>query len=340
VDEERNYSTEQFLKERWHRIQPRLAFRARTPEEWAEWRAALAAKTWELLRVPNEDKVPLNALTIEGPVQDDSFSREKVVYDTMLGFSVPAWLLIPDGATHQRNPAILALHGHGYGKLDVVGLPETQQQRMWERALNYDYARQFARRGYVVLAPDARGFGELNRGGKNTCLWLARNAFLLGYTLKGLRVYDALRALDYLQSRPEVDPERIGCVGLSWGGAHTAYTAALDQRIKVAVVSGIFSTYGDIFLERDDCICHYVPDMLRWSEFPDVVGLIAPRPMVLEVGDRDPLLTPEVVDAEFAKLREIYRIAGAPENVTLDRFPGHHEWHGTVANEWVDRYLQ
>jgi dienelactone hydrolase len=338
VETEGDFSTERFLKERARRIEPKLAFRARSREEWQAWRAALTAKTWELLRVAPEERVRLDPRVGEA-VPDEGFRRERVVYDTAPGFSVPAWILIPDGADGRRNPAVLALHGHGGGKLDVVGLPETLQQRMRIRALNYDYGRQLARRGYVVLVPDARGFGELG-GGKNSCQWLARNAFMLGYTLKGLRVLDAIRALDYLESRPEVDAARIGCVGLSWGGAHSAYTAALDERVKVACVSGIFSTYADIFLERDDCICHYVPDMLRWSEFGDVVGLIAPRPLVLEVGDRDPLLTPDVVDAEFAKLREIYRVAGAPSNVTLDRFPGHHEWHGPVAFEWIDRVLK
>jgi pimeloyl-ACP methyl ester carboxylesterase len=331
------FSTEQFLKARWHAIAPKLAFRARSREEWLAWQAALRAKTRELLRLPDEAPAPLNPRTLE-TVQDDGFRREKVVFDTMADFSVPAWLLIPDDAGNEQRPAILALHGHPFGKSAVVGLPETEDQRTRGRAYNDDYARQFARRGYVVLAPDARGFGELG-GGRNTCQWLARNAFLLGYTLKGLRVHDAFRALDYLQSRPEVDPERVGCVGLSWGGAHTAYTTALDPRIKAAVVSGLFSTYGDIFLERDNCICHYVPDMLQWSEYTDVVGLIAPRPLLLEVGDQDPLLTPAVVDAEYARLQEVYRQAGMPDNVAIDRFDGRHQWHGTVAYAWMDRVL-
>lgn len=332
------FSTERFLKERAGRIRPRLAFRAATPAEWRAWRAELAAKTWELLRVPQEPQVALNPRVVE-VVQDDGFRREKVVYDTMAGVSVPAWLLVPDGALPGRNPAVLALHGHPFGKSAVVGLPENHLQRMRGRAFNDDYARVLARRGYVVLAPDARGFGELS-GGMDNCTWLSKNAMYLGFTLKGLRVHDAVRALDYLAARPEVDPDRIGCVGLSWGGAHTAYATALDDRIKVAVVSGMFATYADMFLERDTCLCHYVPDMLQWCEYPDVVALIAPRPLVVEVGDRDPLLTPEVVDAEFAKLRRVYEVAGAPENLVLDRFPGQHEWHGTVAYGWLDRHLQ
>jgi pimeloyl-ACP methyl ester carboxylesterase len=331
------FSTEKFLKARWREIVPKLAFRAQSREEWLAWQAALSAKTRELLRLPDEAPVPLNPRTVE-VVQDDGFRREKVMFDTMADFSVPAWLLIPDDLGSERRAAILALHGHPFGKSAVVGLPETEDQRTRGRAYNDDYARKFAQRGYVVLAPDARGFGELG-GGRNTCQWLARNAFLLGYTLKGLRVHDAFRALDYLQSRPEVAPERIGCVGLSWGGAHTAYTAALDPRIKAAVVSGMFSTYGDMFLERDNCICHYVPDMLRWSEYTEVVGLIAPRPLLLEVGDSDPLLTPAVVSAEYDRLQAVYRLAGVSNNVAIDRFDGCHQWHGTEAYAWMDRVL-
>ena len=334
-----NFSTERFLKQRLRQNPPRLAFQARTQGEWQEWHSRLLAKTWELLRIPDEPRVPLNPRVVES-VQDDGFRRDKVVYDTMDGFSVPAWLLIPDVLRAQPCPAILALHGHPHGKLDVVGLPETIEQRQRGRGYNYDYGRQFARRGYVVLAPDARAFGELS-GGKDNCQWLARNAMLLGYTLKGLRVYDALRALDYLVSRPEVDAERIGCVGLSWGGCHTAYLTAFDPRIKAAVVSGIFNTYTDMSLDRDNfCLCHYVPDMLQWSDFTDVVGLIAPRPLLLEAGDHDPLLNLDVLQAEYRKLQEIYRLAEAPQNVELDVFHGQHEWHGVVAYEWMDRILE
>jgi dienelactone hydrolase len=334
-----SYSTARFLRERWRREPPRLAFKADTRDEWLAWRAALLAKTWELLRVPDEPPSPLNARTLE-VVQDDGFRREKVVYDTAVDFSSPAWLLVPDGAERQRRPAVLALHGHPHGKLDVVGLPENAEHRARGLAFNYDYARQLARRGYVVLAPDARGFGELS-GGRDNCHWLARNAMLLGYTLKGLRVHDALRALDYLIGRPEVDPDRVGCVGLSWGGAHTAYATAFDERVKVAVVSGMFTTYAEVALERENfCLCHYVPDMLRWSEFTDVVGLIAPRPLLLEVGDHDPLLTPEVVRAEYARVESIYRVADAPEMLSLDLFHGQHEWHGPAAYAWLDRHLR
>ena len=95
----------------------------------------------------------------------------------------------------------------------------------------------------------------------------------------GMLVWDAIRSIDYLQTRPEVDKERIGCVGLSWGGTHTAYTAALDERIKSAVISGYFSSFKDMLIDRGCCPCQYIPNILKYADFPDTVSLIAPRPL-------------------------------------------------------------
>jgi len=333
----RNYSTLSYLlKERAH-VGPAFAFRAGDEEEWREWKEALRARLISLLGGFPEERAPLDAEVLE-TVEEDSYVREKVVYQSESEVSVPAYLLIPR-ERRGRSRALLCLHGHGRGKDDVVGLAANLVQRQQAiRPLNYDYGAQFARRGYVVLAPDARAFGERVKDGMN-CTWAFTSALLLGKVMVGLRVWDAIRSIDYLQSRPEVDGERIGCVGLSWGGTHTAYTSAVDERVKAAVISGYFSSFQDMLIERGCCPCQYIPGILRYADFPDIVALIAPRPLLIENGARDPLYTVEVVKQEYRRLESVYGLLGVPERLDLDLFDGGHMFSGRKAFAWFDRWL-
>ena len=177
-------------------------------------------------------------------VDEGQYRREKVIFDSETDMSVVAYVLVPnDMAPGERRPAILAAHGHGGGKDDVCGIGHGEAERVDRiAALNYDYARQFALRGYVVIAPDWRAFGERRAGGsapnRDVCDLLQDKALLFGDNLLTLNVWDARCAVSYLQSRPEVDPDRIGCAGLSYGGTMTLFTTVLDERIKCAVISG------------------------------------------------------------------------------------------------------
>ena len=204
--------------------QPRLKCTATTREEWSAWRTAFdSALRHNLGKLPGP--VQLEPEVTERVDCGDHW-RERVVFDTTAWDSVPAYVLIPkDIAEGEQRPAVLAAHGHGRGKSDIVGsVPEDEES---VRALNYDYARGMAQRGYVVIAPDWRGFGERSspaewvRSGRDGCNvnYMAYGYF--GYHLLTLQIWDGMRALDYLASRPEVDEERMGCLGLSFGGTMT-----------------------------------------------------------------------------------------------------------------------
>jgi dienelactone hydrolase len=328
-----------YLRGLSNQVQPELAFAASDRSGWLAWRETLAHRLSQLLGSFPTNRADLRSETIRSE-QCTGYTREKIVFETEPGVTVPAYLLIPDSVSPVRSTrAVLCLHGHGRGKVDVVGIAADAVERQVKiRSHNYDYAHEFARRGFVVLAPDARGFGERAPNGE-TCTGLTMAALLLGKTLVGMRVWDAMRAIDYLRSRPEVDPDRIACVGLSWGGTHTIYTTALDPRIRVAVVSGYFSSFRDMLIDRSCCPCQYVPNILTVADLADVVGLIAPRPLLIENGVEDPLYTTSVVEAEYAKLQRLYSVAGAADRVTLDLFPGAHRWNGARAYDWVDRWL-
>ena len=193
-----------------------------------------------------------------------------------------------------RRPAVLCLHGHGRGVDDIVGIREDGTMRSRRGGYQKDFALQCVRRGYVVLAIEQIGFGHRRdaaaraaRAGSSSCQPAAGAALLLGQTMIGWRVWDAIRSIDYLATRPEVEADRLAVMGISGGGATSFFTAALDHRMKAAVVSGYFCTFRDSIFSIQHCIDNYIPGILRYAEMYDVAGLIAPRSLFVETGTDD-----------------------------------------------------
>lgn len=333
------YSVSAYFEAVAAELRPELACRAETVDEWRGWRAALDERLRDLLGMAAQRRCDLGPVVLD-EVETETYRRQKIAFCSELGVTIPAYLLTPnDLEPGERRPAVLCLHGHGRGKDDVAGIAATPKERQQGiRALNYDYGHRLAEAGYVVLAPDARGFGELAAGGM-TCQWAMTAGLLLGKVLVGLRVWDAMRAIDYLQTLPGVDPARIGCVGLSWGGTHTMYTAALDERVRVAVISGAFGSFKDSLIDGPECPCQYVPNLLRHADLADIVSLIAPRPLLIENGADDPHYTLAIVRTEYAKVERLYGVLAAGDRVGLDVFPGNHRFGGGQVQSWLERWL-
>ena len=325
---------------------PALSFSGRTAEDWRAWRRQFRARLVKLLG-PMPEKVPLRAEVLKREDLGDHI-REKVVYDSERYASVPAWVLTPKGLKKgERRPGILAAHGHGMGKNPLVGLnAEEQPHEDYQHRLGV----QLVRRGYVVIAPDWRGFGERKspadwvRNGRDPCNVNYMAEGYRGYHLLALQVWDAMRTLDYLQSRPEVDWSRIGCVGVSFGGTMTTFLSALDRRIGCACISGYISTVrGDALGMRgraNTCGAQYMPGLLTIGDIPDVAGLIAPRPVCVEMGEKDTCFIIEDAQRACDHLGRIYRAAGAKDRLIADRFPHDHQFSGRKSLDWFDRWLK
>ncbi|MFQ6032989.1 MAG: alpha/beta hydrolase, partial [Candidatus Zixiibacteriota bacterium] len=234
----RNYSMIDYFIQREKEITPVLHFKGKTKVEFEEWKSSFRSKLLELLGEFPE-QVPLNAETI-ATVEKENYIIEKVVFDTEKYASVPAYLLIPkDLKKGKKWPAILCPHGHGpYGKEPVAGITLDDEDRVKNMRLhNYNYAQQMAEHGFVTLAPDERTFGERSDGGnpypgRDKCNVHFIRGLILGINLIALNIWDMMKCIDYLQTREEVDKDRIGCMGLSFGGTMTTYTAALNERVK------------------------------------------------------------------------------------------------------------
>lgn len=345
------YTSAGSLMERFDAVPRRLGFRATRVEEWRFWRQALQATVRRLTGYERFMPAPLEPRVTE-EVQRDGYSRQRVEICTEPGVRMPLYVLIPDGLDH-RAPALIAAHGHGSGgKYSPAGCVEVPGIAEQVREYNYDYGMQAARRGYVVFCPDARGFGErresLYQGCEqllsSSCSQLAHMGLPLGLTVAGMWAWDLSRLLDYILTRPEVDVPNVGCIGLSGGGLQTLYLAALDERVRCAVVSGYFYGVKESLLEMaGNCDCNYVPGLWENADMGDLAALIAPRPLLIETGTQDPLNGASGVAnvlSQFRVTSSAYELLGAGERIAIDLFEGGHRWHGTVAFEWLDRWLK
>ncbi len=266
--------------------------RPATAEQWDKRKAELRKTLRRLLG----DMPPLFTpeVTIHKREARDGYTLERFTFDNDVGDTVYGYMLVPAG--HKgRSPAILYNHYHGgkykQGKEEVLIKAFSK--------LDFATGEELARKGYVVQAIDAYAFGERRfqgpagqeEEGKKTEWSLFKTFLWEGRTLWGMMVRDDLLALNYLVSRPEVDPERIAAMGMSMGSTRTWWAAALDERIKVAVSVACLTRYQNLIAHgsvREHGIYYYVPNMLTERiDTESVIGLIAPRPHLTLTGDQD-----------------------------------------------------
>jgi pimeloyl-ACP methyl ester carboxylesterase len=352
TDPNREYRTLPGLWRAYEEVPRRLRFNARTPTEWHAWHEALVQIVWDLLGHGPRDAYPLEPKVIETS-DEGSFRLEKISLRCDADVFMPCYVLIPKLGYPPYRP-VLALHGHGIGgAAHLVGRHVTDEQRReedWISSKNYDYARQLAERGYLVIAPEQRGFGErMERGVSmvdyadghpfwaSTCRALQHNALLLGKTAIGLRVWDAMRAIDYLRTRPEPQTERLACVGLSGGASTAMFLAALDQRVWATVLSGYFSSFRAYLMPYIACECNYIPRILEFAEMADLAALIAPRPLLIQAGRYDETIPIKATETAFEDLRPAYSLLDADHRLVSDFFDGGHAFND-AAFAFLERW--
>lgn len=341
----RNFSMQAYWDQKAEEWTPLLAFRGRTAEDYAAWKAAALPKLLELL---GNFPAPVDPhAETEYTVEEDGLIRERVVFDVEEGMSVPCILLRPqDLPPDGKGAAILCSHGHGaFGKDPIAGVRSTPAHTAFIEEHNHNYAYQVAKAGFVTLTPDLRGFGERKDGidpfpGRDRCnVNFIKGALLGVYTLT-LNIWDMKCCVDYLQSRPEVDPARIGMMGLSQGGTMTAFTAAVEPRIQAANICGYGGSWAAFAINRANfCGAQMVPGIFRYFDLPDLFGLIAPRPLLLDMGIYDDNFTIGEMLKGAERVEAIYAAAGAAGLVERDVHPHGHAFGGNKAAAFFRNYL-
>ena len=317
---------------------------ASDPAVWNAWREAFIAQLRERIGGLPTTRAPLNARS-EAVTQHDGYRREYLVFESTPGVLVPTWLLIPDGAPGPL-PAVVAVHGHGYGVDDIVGIRVDGTDRDAPDNYHEDFAVALCRRGFMVIAPEVLSFGrrrdpreQAMAPGRSSCHAPAWWGIMLGKPLIGLRVWDIMRAIDLLETRPEVDPERIGIMGISGGGMAALFTSVLEERLRAIVISGYLCTFRDSILAIDHCHCNYVPGILQDGEMYDIAALLAPRPFLIEAGTRDHIFPLPAVQRAYAAVRAVYAALDAGDNIDQDIFEGGHQISGAKAYDFLAHRL-
>lgn len=288
------------------------------------------------------ERVPLEVEVLE---RDDAgpYLRQRIVFDSDATMSVPAYLLVPHERT-EPGAAVLAIHGHGAGKSMVCGL-DGGRAELRDEIVGYhgDYAHQLACRGFVVLAPDLRGFGERadwNPPDRYQCDWNVVSATMAGVMPLTQNLWDLRSSLDVLAQHPLVDPQRIGAAGLSYGGTGTLFLAAIDERVKAAVVSGYFSSWAAAHrVPWNMCGSQILPGILGRLEHVDLGALVAPRALLVETGTEDEIFPVAAARDAFATLTLVYDALGARDRLVHDVFEAGHRWHGEQAYPFLEREL-
>jgi dienelactone hydrolase len=341
----RHLDSKEFCLSEYDALHPALSFSATDAASARRWQQRARKRLIERLGGFPATRAPLNAEVLE--TRDfGSYTREKLVFDTRKNLSTIGYLLLPKGGARPL-PAVVCVSGHGRGLPDILGLDDEGNPRT-ERNVGYakGYALQCVEHGYATLAIEQLAFGTrrddaARKAGPQveSCRPAACAAVLLGQTMGGWRVWDAMRAIDYLATRPEIDSSRVATLGASGGGTTSLFTAAVDERVKVAVVSAYFNTFRDSIMSISHCPDNYVPGLLQDMEMYDLSGLVAPRALFVESGRNDRIFPIAGSQTAAGKAREIYSAFGAPDRFGYEIHEGGHEVHLVGAFDFLSRRL-
>ena len=311
---------------------------------WKEWKQK-ARKIFKKDLGSFPEPAPLQP-QIKKEKEFEEYTRQKVIYTGTADLDINAYVLIPHH-NQQQYPAVVALHGHGYGNKAVVGLNPDGTENKGDPDYQKNFALELAKKGFLVIAPELLAFGERrleedreDEPGKSSCHKLSIYLLMMGQTMSGLRVFDTVRTLDYLETRKEVDSSRLGCMGISGGGLVCAFTSALEDRVKAAVISGYTNTFKKSVLAINHCVDNFVPDLVSHLEMPEIISLIAPRPLLVEGGTEDPIFPIEGTKTAYSRLNEIYQYLGTKNRLEKDFFEGEHQISGRKAYDWLEKWLK
>ncbi|MBW7996523.1 MAG: prolyl oligopeptidase family serine peptidase [Candidatus Glassbacteria bacterium] len=302
----------------------------------------------ELCRVLNVHPDPPGVQAVEGEVERfEGYTRQEVRWPTIFGEWVPAYLCRPVNAKGKRLPAVICLSGTGgdrivltrpdFGIGEYVSIGRTAKHNRM-----IGWAAELARRGYVTLAMTQRGLGDRGRTGDKQ----SKAALIRGFTSQGIHTYEIRQALTYLAGLEDVDPQRIGCTGMSFGGITTFYTTAVDRRFAVAapLCGGIGTLRHMLEIGTPGYHGHYwwLPRILQHFDMPELVASQSPRPYFIAAPLDDIGMPKEGVSELLEKVRPVYKQAGVPDALVAFRPPGKHSFTRPMFEELVkffDKWL-
>jgi dienelactone hydrolase len=359
---------------------PRLSLRTGQWQDIDEWRRTARKRAWECIAPVDLGSAPV--VTVTGRTTYDGLDIEFLTWQLPMGPKTEAVFMKPSG-TRGPLPGILALHDHGANKyMGYRKITRTdahpwsiQEKHQAEYYGGVGWANEIAKRGYAVLVHDTFPFASrrvlvkdvperLHEGGVDPASpedvegvnkynhfaalhehLMEKSLISAGTTWPGVYLVEDRKALDVLASRPEVDPQRLGCAGLSGGGMRTVYLGGLDDRIKVAIAVGFMTTWRDMILDK--AFTHtwmtFVPLLPKDLDFPEILGLRAPAPTLVLSCRQDGLYTLSEMERADAILTDVFKRAGGADRYRTSFYEGGHKFDREMQAEafaFFDKYLK
>lgn len=345
------YSSQTLMLRKYDKYARKDFFAGSTLDEFEAWREKTREALKDLLGMDRMETCPLEPRTEEVITLEGGIVREKVIIQVEPDTWMPMYILIPpkpEGKENEKQECFLALPGHqGAGKYSVAGCYDIPAVMDKITFFNYDYGMQLAKRGYVAVCPDCRGFGE-RRDPKmqsredetkfltSSCFHLAHMAEPIGETVIGMLTWDAMRLIDYVYERGEWNTDTLGAVGFSGGGMQVLWLAALEDRVKQCIISGYLYGYKDsLMILNGNCNCNYVPHLWEHYDMGDIASLIAPRPIAIQSCREDHSNGPRGMENVYEQLdivKNAYSLYGETAYPIHDVPEGRHCWHEQVLD--------
>ncbi len=358
---------------------PSYSFRNTKWQDLDQWRSEARERILDRLGIPDIGGTP--KVTVKKQYSYDGLHIEELSWQLPYGRPTDAILIKPENAKGPL-PGILAFHDHGankyFGTKKITRTSDRQHPDIVAHQKEYysglAWANEIAKRGYVVLVSDAFPFAsrrvmmqdlpanmrdglsdkdpENSENIKAYNTWaaahehtMAKSLFSAGTTWPGVFFAEDQKALDVLCAREDVDPNRIGCGGLSGGGMRTVFMAGLDPRIKCAVCVGFMTTWKDFIINKSytHTWMTYVPMLPKELDFPEILGLRAPLPTLVLNDSDDGLYTLQEMEGANKILSEVYKKADAESKYKCSFHPGPHKFDKKMQTEafnWFDQWLK
>ncbi|MHB9132872.1 MAG: alpha/beta hydrolase family protein [Armatimonadota bacterium] len=331
---------------------PEYAFTGVTPEEFAAWKAAALPRVLATLG-DYPATVPLNPeMVVEW--EEDGLVKQRWLIDVSPYMSAAFQVnFLPEvRGSGKQHPALMCWHGHGaFGKDSVMGNRSSKERNAEIDLYNYDYGHQMAQAGFVTYAIDWMGVGERNdnrrphnfnhNGGRDWCNLYYLHATMLGMTSLSINVAHGKAATDFACTMPFVDPNKLGVMGLSGGGTMTTWSTLCDERLKASEIicyTDLWAYFG--IRDLNYCGMQVAPGLFKLVDLPDLQGLIAPRPLLLDIGRYDTCFLVDTAIQSYQQVEKIYQTAGAADRLQLDFFPGEHAWGANKSVDFFKKHLK
>jgi dienelactone hydrolase len=308
----------------------------KTLDDCNEQKPQLRQQLFEMLGMdPLPPKTELKA-SVTGTIDHEELTVEKVEFQSIPGLYVTGDLYLPKHSS-QPAPTILYVCGHA--------LVRTNGVSYGNKTAYQHHGAWFARHGYVCFIIDTVELGEIegiHHGTYQEGMWWWNSR---GYSSAAAEAWNCIRALDYLETRPEVDKTRFGVTGRSGGGAYSWWIAALDERIKAACpVAGITDLQNHVVdgTVEGHCDCMFMVNTYRW-DYAQVAALVAPRPLLIGNSDKDTIFPLDGVLRIHEKVRRIYDLYGASDKLGLTITEGPHKDTQELqvpVLRWFNRFLK